>query len=404
MPAIPGLLAFRSPEGRRLTVWGTYDLGKPRVRILLDGARRAGLEVTECHGDVWSGVEDKSTVSGLRRRLGFALRWLTRQPGLVWRFLRSPPADAVLVPYLGHLDVLVLWPWARIRRRPVVLDAFLSLYDTAVLDRRLLRAGSLGARLLHWIEGLSYRAADLVFFDTDAQARAAEERFRLAPGSVGTVWVGAEDRFLHTQGLAEETSAPVSGETQRPIVALFYGQFIPLHGIDTIVEAAALLEEGGGGVRWRLVGQGQESERIDRRLAELGLGTVERIPWIPYEELPAEIQRADICLGIFGGSEKAGRVIPNKVFQILAVGRPLVTADTPGIREILSPGPWVELVPAADPRALARAVASLARRCQDPAADRRRLKDLPRVGAEEVGAQLARLLFRDDGDPGRKDL
>jgi glycosyltransferase involved in cell wall biosynthesis len=62
---------------------------------------------------------------------------------------------------------------------------------------------------------------------------------------------------------------------------------------------------------------------------------------------------------MFGTSDKAGRVIPNKAFQALACGVPLVTADTPGARELLVDGESALLVPAGDPAALAAAVERL---------------------------------------------
>jgi glycosyltransferase involved in cell wall biosynthesis len=65
-------------------------------------------------------------------------------------------------------------------------------------------------------------------------------------------------------------------------------------------------------------------------------------------------------LGVFGGSDKAKRVIPNKAFQALACGVPLVTADTPAARELLTDGSDALLVPPADPEALAAAIRRLA--------------------------------------------
>ena len=79
-----------------------------------------------------------------------------------------------------------------------------------------------------------------------------------------------------------------------------------------------------------------------------------------YDRLPAELHRAGCALGIFGTTGKAHRVIPNKAFQAIACGTPLVTADTPAARELLADGDSALLVPPGDAEALAGAVRSLA--------------------------------------------
>lgn len=102
----------------RIVAWGTYDVGKPRVRILLRGLRENGVEVLECHRDIWQGIEDKSQVSSWRQRARIIANWLLAYPALIWCYLRAPRHDAVLIPYLGQLDILILWPLAKLRRRP----------------------------------------------------------------------------------------------------------------------------------------------------------------------------------------------------------------------------------------------------------------------------------------------
>jgi glycosyltransferase involved in cell wall biosynthesis len=94
-----------------------------------------------------------------------------------------------------------------------------------------------------------------------------------------------------------------------------------------------------------------------------GLANVTFEPRLPYFELPARIHQADVLLGIFGTSAKAGRVIPNKVFQALACGRPVITRDAnayPGQLRLqaMSGLLWV---PAGNAIELARAVEKLAR-------------------------------------------
>jgi glycosyltransferase involved in cell wall biosynthesis len=65
---------------------------------------------------------------------------------------------------------------------------------------------------------------------------------------------------------------------------------------------------------------------------------VEHVPWVDYEVIPGEYARAGCSVGVFGTSGKAERVIPHKSFQALAVGTPLITADTPAARELLVDG------------------------------------------------------------------
>ena len=330
----------------KIVLWGTYDVGKPRIRIVREGLHALGIEIIEIHKDLWGGIDDKSAVRDARGWLRRGLRLLGAYPMLIWRYMRVPAHDLVLVSYPGQLDVLVLRPFAWMRRKRIAFDWFISAFDTVVEDRRLLGRGNPLAWMLWTGEWLASRAADLAFMDTAAHARRMEMLFRLAPNSVGHVWVGAERAFF------QSSPHKSSGEC---LQVLFYGQFIPLHGIGTIIEAARLLRYAP--IQWTLVGRGQEAPRIRAMLAEDPLSALHWVEWVPYDQLDEWIKRADVCLGIFGTSEKAASVIPNKVFQIVASGLPLVTRDSPAIRELLTDGPpCVRLVKAGDARALANAI------------------------------------------------
>ncbi len=344
----------------KVAFWGTFDRGKPRNRILLRGLSENaenGVEVLVCHTDVWPGVEDKSQLRGLRR-LGFLLRWLAAYPELIVRYLRLPRHDVTLVGYLGQLDVLVLWPFARLRRIPVVWDAFLSLYDTVVDDRALVRPNHPLARLLYLWEWLAARAASRVLLDTQAHAAFFARTFHLAQERVSSVLVGAEPEMFPAASL------PMG---EGPVRVLFYGQLIPLHGVEIILRAAQKdkkdvkdckdTKDDTDDFNWVIIGQGQEEETVRRMLEAAPVERLRWIPWVPYEELAEHIRAADVCLGIFGSSAKAGNVIPNKVFQIVSCGKPVITRDSPAIRELLSDSdPGVYLIPPANPEALLAAL------------------------------------------------
>lgn len=338
-------------------MWGTYDLGKPRTRILRKGLQD-NVIVTECHADIWSGIEDKGNIGLARLAVTFLLKLLVAYPVLIARYLMLPRHDVVLVGYLGHLDVLVLWPFAKLRGVPVVWDAFLSLYDTVVIDRaKVSRKNPIAWVLFAW-EWLACRAADLVLLDTKAHAAWFDDAYQLPAGRTDAVLVGAEGEAFAALPANERADGA-------PIRVLFYGQFIPLHGIEVIVAAAAASDPKE--FHWTIIGTGQEAARIRTLLATRPAQNLEWIPWVPYSDLRFQIAKADICLGIFGESGKASRVIPNKAFQIIAAGRPLVTRDSPAMRELVGQGvSGVKLVEAGNADALLAGIRELARDLPSP--------------------------------------
>jgi glycosyltransferase involved in cell wall biosynthesis len=291
--------------------------------------RRAGVEVEEEHVSVWDDVRD-----GWRAGPGRALRLAAAEARLFTRGRRG--FDAFIVGYPGHFDL----PAARraAHGRPLLFNPLVSLTDTLVSDRGRFRPGSLAARALEAVDRRAFRSADLVVADTDAQARFFSELAGLA--DVAVCFVGAEERVFGPHWQSPER-----------FVALFVGKLIPLQGVDTIVAAARLVPH----IAFRIIGSGQLVPLLSDRPAN-----VEHVAWVEYERLPDELRRTGCALGIFGTTAKAQRVIPNKAFQALACGAPLITADTPAARELLVDGESALLVPSGDPQALAGAIARLA--------------------------------------------
>ncbi|MWV29461.1 glycosyltransferase [Aurantiacibacter rhizosphaerae] len=326
----------------RVVLLGTYDLGKPRTRLLRDCLRAIDPGLQELHFSVWHGVEDKSVMSGLGGKLRIAMRLLLAYPVVAARYLMAGRHDIVVIGYMGLFDMVLLAPLAKLRGKPVVWDAFLSIYDTYVRDRAMASERGWKARFLGWIERRACAIADKVVLDTRAHAGLMGDLHGVPEAKLDAVFVGAESSAFAPAKTAT-TRSP-----DKPVEVLFYGQFIPLHGIDTIIDAA--LDPRGRQFRWTIVGQGQEAARIDARLQGEELSHITRIAWVDYEKLAALMECADICLGIFGTSDKAARVIPNKVYQALAASKPLITRDSPAMRELVQgERRGLYLVPPADP-------------------------------------------------------
>ncbi len=337
---------------------GTFQPDYPRNALTQAGLRALGCAVDVLNVPVWDRVRDRlAPVRGWRAlaALGLRLLWgyltlLVHLPGKLMR------ADLVLVGYPGHLDMLVFGPLVRLCRRWLVFDPLVTLTDTLVEDRRLVARRSLRAHALRLLDRTALRLARVVLADTEENALYMQALARSPRTRIIVVPVGADEGLFSPRYAG---NSPVTWPTCAPgaLRVLFYGTFIPLHGPETIVRAAALL--GPESASFVLIGQGQLADETRALADRLGLRNVVFLPWVPYPELPAWIAEADVVLGIFGDTAKAARVVPNKVYQAMAMGAAIVTRDSPAVRRLLVHGQSVLLVPPADPAALADAITSL---------------------------------------------
>lgn len=361
-----------------LVVAGTYDREKQRARILLAGLRGQGVEVHEVNVPTWTGVRDKGTLT-LGQQLAAALRQVLAWPRLLIGYLRAPAHRVLLIPYPGVFEVLLLAPFAALRGARIAWDLFISPWDTIVNDRRSHPWWHPLPLLLYVVEWLDARLATWMFLDTSAHARRFERMMGLRQGRVGSVPLGTDpERF------PPRATAPTMGS---PLQLLFYGQYIPLHGLETVVDAAHLLEQRGVPVVWTLAGTGQEQARITARIAERGVTSMRQLGWIQADQLPTLMHACDVGLGIFGSTQKALTVIPNKAYELAATQTPIVTGDTPAMQDFAPGHPWVIRVPPSDAEALADAVARLASGGPLPPAP-----PLPVVGPHEVAQSFLTLI------------
>lgn len=285
--------------------FGTWEQGYPRNEQVISALRAAGVDVEIVHEDLRFGEHKFALGPAILPRL------LAAETRLALRRV-DRSIDALLVGYPGYFD---LWS-ARVHRRPVVFNAMVSLYDTMVDDRARFAPRSFAAQALRTLDRSALRSADRVVADTDANAAYLADYAGIPKPAV--CFVGAEERLFKPQWQPPEQ-----------FTALFVGKLIPLHGLEVILEAARILPD----VRFRMIGSGQLESLLRDRPAN-----VEHVPWVDYPELPGEYGRAGCALGVFGATAKAQRVIPNKAFQALAVGTPLITASTDAVSELLLDG------------------------------------------------------------------
>lgn len=306
-------------------------------------------------------IRNRVLVRALRRNHGVRLigsdnrRYPLRLASVIPRILASTHShDYHFAGFLGQ--PLVPFMWAR-GMRPLILDAFVSVYDTLVLDRGQHNRNSAVGRVTRWLDSWSMRRADLVLTDTPASAAFLASEFGVDPAKLVPVPVGADESVFYPRDAANE-----GGVT----TVLYISTYLPLHGVSTVVEAAHELRNSSN-IRFVLVGKGPERKRVDTLAQQLAVANVQFVDWVDFDGLPDLIASCDIFLGghFSHGNEKARRVVPGKVFQGLAMARPVILGDCEGNREWFTDGDTARIVPMADPSALANVISDLA---ADPAA------------------------------------
>lgn len=229
-------------------------------------------------------------------------------------------------------------------RTPIVVDGFIGLHETRVGDWKELSERSLRARLLRLLDAIAVRAADLYLTDTEVRADIVRERFPNA-------------RVISLPVGAPPWAQPRAAESADVLRILYYGNYIPLHGLDLVVEALAMLPAELS-FRLTLIGDGGTRRSIEQQIDEAGIGpSCTFRPAVPESELAEYIAAADVVLGVFGPSAKARSVIANKVWQGLACGRTTVTQHSDAIEEIAdTAGPQLMLTEPGSPRSIADAL------------------------------------------------
>jgi glycosyltransferase involved in cell wall biosynthesis len=135
------------------------------------------------------------------------------------------------------------------------------------------------------------------------------------------------------------------------------------NGVYQLADAAAVLKQRGEDrVTIVLVGDGNERPELERRIAREGLDNVLVLPPQPREAMPKLVGASDVTLTIFTPHPALALNSPNKFFDSLAAGKPIVVNVDGWLRRLVEEHDAGVYVPAGDPNALADSLVELAGR------------------------------------------
>jgi glycosyltransferase involved in cell wall biosynthesis len=144
-------------------------------------------------------------------------------------------------------------------------------------------------------------------------------------------------------------------------VALYSGAMGASNGVYQLADAAAVLKQRGDElVQIVLVGDGSERPALERRVAKEGLDNVLLLPAQPREAMPKLVGACDVTLTVFAPHPALALNSPNKFFDSLAAGKPVVVNLDGWLRRLVEANDAGIYVPAGDPNILADSLVALA--------------------------------------------
>lgn len=229
-------------------------------------------------------------------------------------------------------DIFILLPFSKnqffknfLKRDRLINDFFISNYDTYVFDRKKITNKNPRAWWKYFQDWFNFKFSKYLISDTMAHFKYWETLFGKFTGKHLVLPVLADTSIYYPLDKNIENEK---------IRILFYGSFIPLHGIDVILNAFSIMEKNNISFEANIIGKGQMYSLMKELYSSLNLTQVSMNGEVINEnQLSNMIREHDIVLGIFGESEKAKSVIPNKVYQSTACKKCTVTMKSDVLKE-----------------------------------------------------------------------
>ncbi|MBI3981072.1 glycosyltransferase family 4 protein [Candidatus Microgenomates bacterium] len=338
----------------RICFFGTYDPNYTSNKLILNGLSRNNIEVIEVNVPIAVtklDSQEEMSWSNLLKRILRKYKML----GKIWSQRKDlQRSDVIYVGYPGHFDVFIAFIAAKIFHKKLIFNPLLVIYTGFSEEQGLLKKSSLMGILIKFFEGTAYKLCDLIFADTPFQKKYLENIFGVPEEKIKILSIGADDEFYKYHPLNNESKS---------IKVVYYGLYSPIHGVEHIIEAARLSQKNKN-IKFIMVGQGNTFSKNYERAKSLELKNIEFYHHIDQSLHPKIIQQADVFLGFLQKHPSVERIIPNKIYQGLSLGKVVLTADAPVIRSVFEPGKNIYVCQAGNPQSLYEALSYLSQNSQ----------------------------------------
>lgn len=239
---------------------------------------------------------------------------------------------------VDHVDVIwgtsppifqgwTAWLLARLKRVPFLFEVR-DLWPAFALAVGVLKQKTL-IKLSLWLESFLYRHADTIVVNSPGFIAHIKNHGGL---DIQLVENGVDPAMFETS-TGGQTFRERNG-LQQNCVILYAGAHGISNDLDVVLEAARLVSQTPM-IKFVFVGDGKEKARLMQKAKELKLENVLFLPSVPKTEMAEVVTGADACLAILKPLELYKTTYPNKVFDYMAAGKPVLLAIDGVIREVV---------------------------------------------------------------------
>ena len=273
--------------------------------------------------------------------------------------LNSQNFDLILLHAPNNIQFLFAKLLSKVKGIPLIHDIYISKLQTFYYDRNLYGKTKMPKffyRVFYYLQDLYESAlSNYIILDTYSHIKFFHHKFKIPIKKFRRILVGAQDDIYFPLNIKKKNDDK--------FIIGYWGTFIPVHGVEYIINAAKILEKEND-IKFVLIGKGQTFNENKELAERLKIKNIEFIPKVFFasnelNKLPELIAKFDLGLGIFGKSNKTIQVIPNKVFEGNAMRLPMISCDSPAIRELFTHEKDILLCDRAHPESLAHEILKL---------------------------------------------
>jgi len=275
------------------------------------------------------------------------------------RGLRIPRPDAVIASSPQLLVGLAGWWLAFTRRIPFVFEVR-DLWPESLAAVGVGSENSLLHKTLAAVAGFLYQRADRIVVVAPPFRDHLTKYWHVPAEKIAVVENGVEeDVFAPALPSASNALREELGAAGKFLIC-YIGTMGNAHGLETLLDAASQLKAARPDVRFLLVGEGAEKDRIVSIAQSRSLINVAFLDQQPREKIPAFISASDACLVLLKKAEVFKTVIPTKMLEFMSCARPVILGVDGQARQIVEQAGAGLVIEPENAQALVQAIQQLA--------------------------------------------